>query len=264
MTGHLAEEPIEDDIHVLHILHHHRVRSQALGQAVKWDMLSQNVATRITPPKRTKPGLRILTFAEVRRPIDAAWGTDYFLPIYLALHTGLRRFEICGLRWSDVDLEAHALKGGPDDDFTEERPGSYFPAEVAEVPKSRGYRCGGCPDSEGTAGRTVFPTGVWDSQVCARYSGGIIRPVALSHGYKTTAEGHGITGVRFHYLRHSHASLLLTSNIPIHVVQARMGHEGIQKTVDTYGYVLPASDIEAGKIMESNLAVPFAKRGFPA
>ena len=86
-----------------------------------------------------------------------------------------------------------------------------------------------------------------------------MKPDALSHGYKTIAEGCGISGVRFHDLRHTHASLLLTSNIPIHVVQARMGHESIQTTVDTYGHVLPASDVEAGRTMESQLGVPFAK-----
>ena len=86
-----------------------------------------------------------------------------------------------------------------------------------------------------------------------------MKPDALSHGYKSIAKGRGIVGVRFRDLRHTHASLLLTYNIPIHVVQARMGHESVQTTVDTYGHVLPASDVEAGRIMKSQLAAPFAK-----
>ena len=90
--------------------HHHRVLSQGLSQAVEWDMLSQNVATRVTPPKRKKPELKFLTVDEARRLIDAAHGTDYFLPIYLAIHTGLRRSEICGLRWADVDLKAQTIR----------------------------------------------------------------------------------------------------------------------------------------------------------
>ena len=82
---------------------------------------------------------------------------------------------------------------------------------------------------------------------------------ALSHGYKSIAAGCGLSGVRFHNLRHMHASLLLTSRIPIHVALARMGHEGIQTTVDTYGHVLPASDVEAEWTLENQLAAPFAK-----
>ena len=86
-----------------------------------------------------------------------------------------------------------------------------------------------------------------------------MKPDALSHGYKAIAEGCGISAVRFHDLTHTHASLLLTSNIPVHMVQARMGHESIQTTVDTQGHVLPASGVEARKTMGSQLAAPFAK-----
>ena len=81
-----------------------------------------------------------------------------------------------------------------------------------------------------------------------------MRPDSLSHGNKKIAEGCGLSGVRFHDLRHTHASLLLASNVPVHVVQARMGHESIQTTVDIYGHVLPASDFEAGRVMEERLA----------
>ena len=98
-----------------------------------------------------------------------------------------------------------------------------------------------------------------DSQECARPGGGIMEPDALSHGYMPIAEGCGLSGVRFHNLRHMHASLLLTSRVPIHVVYAQMGHESIQTTVDTYGHGLPASDVEAGLTLENQLAAPFAK-----
>ncbi|MCY4655134.1 MAG: tyrosine-type recombinase/integrase [Dehalococcoidia bacterium] len=55
----------------------------------------------------------------------------------------------------------------------------------------------------------------------------------------------GIEGVRFHDLRHTHASLLLAANVPIHVVQARLGHASIQITVDTYGHLMPNADAQA-------------------
>ena len=105
----------------------------------------------------------------------------------------------------------------------------------------------------------TFNQAVQDSQVCARPGGGIMEPEALSHRYKSIAAGCGLSGVRFHNLRHMHASLLLTSRIPIHVALAGMGHEGIQTTVDTYGHVLSASDVEAEWTLENQLAAPFAK-----
>ena len=79
-------------------------------------------------------------------------------------------------------------------------------------------------------------------------------PDALSRGFKEIAERCGIKGARLHDLRHTHASLSLASGVPVHVVQARMAHESIQATVDIYGHVLPASDVEAGKVLERQLA----------
>ena len=135
------------------ILHHHRVLSQAIAQAVKWDMLSQNVATRVTPPKRTKPELRLLALPEMKRLLEAARGTDYFQPIYLAIHTGLRRSAICGLNWSDGDLEAGFVKvvrtmislKGDRVHFAELKSRNSW-REVAIWRR-------GCPDPERTAGR---------------------------------------------------------------------------------------------------------------
>ena len=209
-------------------------------------MLPRNIMERVTPPRRQRPELRFLDAAEAQRLLAAAEGTDYHLPIHLALYTGLRRSELLGLRWSDLDLDARtltvartmiSLRGDP--------------THISE-PKSRGSR------------RVVAYAGETETllrprrempldQVCARADGTVLQPDRLSHGYRKIADGCGIA-VRFHDLRHTHASLLLAAGVPVHVVQARLGHASIQTTVDIYGHVLPASDVEAGAILESTLA----------
>ena len=63
-----------------------------------------------------------------------------------------------------------------------------------------------------------------------------------------------IRGVRFLDLRHTHATILLTAAVPVHVVSARLGHASIQTIVDTYGHVIPALDVEAGRAIEQKLA----------
>ena len=235
------------------VRHHHRVLHQAMGQAVKWDLLPKNVLERVTPPKLVKPELRILTVSEAQRLLQAAKDTDFEVGIHLAIHTGLRRSELCGLVWSDVDLEARTL--------TVVRtmvPLRGDPAHISE-PKSRASRRV-VAFWDGTAallqerwdvlGKTES---VLQTQVCARRDGARMVPDLLSKGYKSIAESCGITGVRLHDLRHTHASFLLGSGVPIHVVQARMGHESIQTTVDIYGHLLPASDAEAGRVLEQQL-----------
>ena len=79
-------------------------------------------------------------------------------------------------------------------------------------------------------------------------------PGGLSRKFNTIANACGISDVRFHDLRHTHATPLLTSGVPTHVVSARLGHAGIQTTVDVYGHVLPASDVEAGLVMGRRLS----------
>ena len=90
-------------------------------------------------------------------------------------------------------------------------------------------------------------------QVCSRSDGSEMLPDSLTHGFRKIARKCGLA-VRFHDLRHAHASLLLESGVPLHVVKSRMGHSSIQTTVDTYGHVMPASDVEAGAVLARRLA----------
>ncbi len=91
------------------VMHIHRLLSQTLKQAVRWKMLYHNVLDGITPPPRRKPELRSLSPEEARALLQGAEKTDYHLPIHLAIFTGLRRSEILGLRWRDIDIENHRL-----------------------------------------------------------------------------------------------------------------------------------------------------------
>ena len=233
--------------------HHHHLLHQAIGQAVTWKLLPTNVMDDVTPPKLVKPELRILKLPEAQLVIQTARDTDFHVPIHLAIHTGLRRSELCGLLWSNVDLEAKTL--------TVIRTMVSLtgdPAHISE-PKSRASRRVVSFGDE----TAVLLQERWDAlektesvlqtQVCARRDSTRMLPDFLSKGYKSIAESCGITDVRLHDLRHTHASILLCSGVPIHVVQARMGHESIQTTVDTYGHLLPASDAEAGRVLEQQL-----------
>ena len=245
---------LEDGMSAQTVVHYHRVLFQAMRQAVKWDLLSRNVLERVTPPRRTKPELRILGVPEIQALIQAVAGTDHHVVTHLAINTGLRRSELCGLRWSDVDLDARTLK------VVRTMVSVRGHAVQFGEPKSKASRRVVAFDSE-TEGllrehsallSEFGPLG--DEQVCARRDGSVMLPEAVSRGHRAMALRCGIEGVRFHDLRHTHASLLLASGVPIHVVQARLGHESIQTTVDIYGHVVPASDVEAGKVIEQRVA----------
>ena len=97
------------------------------------------------------------------------------------------------------------------------------------------------------------------TQVCLRKDGSVLKPDALSKGFKKIVGRCGLEGVRFHDLRHTHASLLLATNVPIHIVQARLGHASIQTTVDTYGHLMPDADAQAAHQLDHLLNGLFRK-----
>ena len=248
--SHLLEEGLSPQT----VHHHHSLLREAIGQAVRWDMLPQNVINRVTPPKVPKPELRILAECEVHRLLEQVAGTDYHLPIHLALHTGMRRSEICGLFWSDVDMHDSSLsvvrtmvslKGDPQ--HLDEPKSRRSKRVIAFGPETRSLLAERKAEIDW---RDVMER----SQVCARRDGSSMIPDVLSRKFNAILKACRISHVRFHDLRHTHASLLLASGVPIHVVSARLGHASIQTTVDTYGHVLPASDVEAGRVMERRLA----------
>ena len=247
-------ELISENLSAQTVKHHHALLHGAMGQALKWDMLSKNVLDRVTPPKVSKPELSILNSDETQRLLKHVRGTDYHIPVLLALYTGLRRSEICGLFWSVLNLEESSLRvlrtivsirGEPDhlDEPKSQRSRRVvaFGEEIAELLKDRRAVLG----EHGSLER---------SQVCARQDGSTILPDALSRKFSAIMKACKIRGVRFHDLRHTHATVLLTSGVPVHVVSARLGHASIQTTVDTYGHVIPASDVEAGRVIERRLA----------
>ena len=91
------------------VKHHRSVLSETLNQAVKWGLVSRNVAQSVNAPRVRRPEPRFLTIDEIGRLLSAARDTSYNTAIHLALYSGLRRSEPCGLRWQDIDLERGEL-----------------------------------------------------------------------------------------------------------------------------------------------------------
>ena len=86
--------------------HVHRVIFQALSHAVNWDVISSNVAARVTPPRVAQEEIEILTVSEIKAILDKSRGGPIHQVATLALATGMRRGELLALRWQDLDLDA--------------------------------------------------------------------------------------------------------------------------------------------------------------
>lgn len=173
----------------------------------------------VLTPQKKKPDIRIPTDEDVQQVLMAAKGTNLELPILLAALLGLRRSEISGLRWNDVDFKKHtitikrAVVYGGDSQYKEKSTKSTAGTRTLTVSDSLMERLQQEPKE------TEF--------VCP------MRPTSITHGFEKILKQTDVPPFRFHDLRHYYASVLLALNIPNKYAQRRMGHatDGMLKKV---------------------------------
>ncbi|NQT73709.1 MAG: site-specific integrase [Chloroflexi bacterium] len=223
----------------------HRILSASLRHAVKWGLVGRNVAEAVDPPRIPRNEPHTLDSKDVNTLLEAIKGTPYHPVFHLAIYTGLRRSELLGLRWRDIDLDMATLSivqtrmqlpGGKS--FFQEPKTSKGRRQVALSPSSvlmlREYREQQELQSI-MAGWVITP----DSPVFCYEDGSPILPDTITHVFIKFARKVGLHGVRFHDLRHTHASLMLKQGIHPKVVSERMGHSTVSITLDVYSHVTP-------------------------
>ena len=241
------------------VKHHHRVLSEALSHAVKWGVLSRNVAQMTDPPRPSRKEINILSPVEIDRLVDAFEGTDYYALVYTALYTGMRRGELLGLRWCDVDLplatisvtqSLQRLYGG---EFSVREPKSAHSRRLIPMPPSLAVLLRRHNEHEEQRkellGVTVSPTDL----VFSRYDDHPLDPSTVSHNFGDIVTKSGLKNVRFHDLRHAHASLMLRTGASPKVISERLGHSSTAITMDIYSHVMPGLQEEAAIRFEEPL-----------
>lgn len=241
------------------VLHTHRILKLALGHAVKWGILARNVCDAVDPPRVKRKEMVALDIPDIQRLLETAEPSPYKHVFFLALYTGLRRGELLGLRWSDVDLNhktlsvnqnAIRLKGN---------------GIILTKPKTERSRRLVQLSSDAVMLLNVLKTqqkdqlemaGIdWDerSLVFHNSDGTTLSPDTVSHAFKKIVKQIGFPNFRFHDLRHTHATIMLKEGVPPNVVSERLGHSSVSITMDIYSHVLPGMQEEAAKAFENAL-----------
>jgi integrase len=238
----------------------HRILHQAFGQAVRWQLLGANPAAGAQPP-RSKRSERIAVGPETaQRLLDATAETAYELPCALALASGMRRGEILALRWSDLSPDYSQLQvvrtlQPTRQGLIYEEPKSARSRRTILLPDFiRPYLVRQRADQE----RRRQAVELWEENglVIDRGNGMPRNPDTLSAGWSRYVRSLGLPGVRFHDLRHAHATLLLLQGVHPKVVSERLGHASIGITLDTYSHVLPSLQSQAVEAFDQLFPTP--------
>jgi integrase len=238
----------------------HAVLHRALKQAVRWRLIPFNMAADVDRPRAAKADISPLSAEQVKHLLKAAQGDRLEALYVLAVTAGMRLGELLGLQWSDLDLQGGAVMV---QHSLQELNGKLT---LAEPKTARGRRRIELPQmavdalnrhrkrmlKEGLAGVSwVFPT---PSGVPWR------RSHFHFHQFKPLLKRADLPDIRFHDLRHTSATLLLSQGVHPKVVQERLGHSQISVTLDTYSHMLPTLQVEAAGKLDSLLQQPKAAK----
>jgi integrase len=239
---------------------HAAVIHRALKQALRWGLVPRNVSEAADPPKAQRKEIRPLTPEQVRTLLKTAQGNRLEALYVLAITTGLRQGELFGLRWEDIDLTAGRLsvrqtlttpKGGrrlgPPKRSKSRRSVKLTAGAVKALTAHRERRL---EDRETLAVLWQDHDFVFATQVGTPLN----RHNFFRRCFKPLVEDAGLPrSVRFHDLRHTCATLLLSKNVNPKIVQELLGHANISQTMDTYSHMLPDMQERAASAMDDIL-----------
>ena len=235
----------------------HLIIRGALADAHRRGLVTRNVATVARAPKQRslqRTEAVAVTDEQLRHLLRTAAGHRFFPIYWLTAMTGMRRNEVLGLKWPDIDIakkrlhlnrglvavgyEIHQTRGKTktarraialDDTTITVLEGwkAYQAAEFAAV---------GIDHTDGW----VFTNG----------DGEPIHPHAIYEAFRRIMQNAGVPTMRFHDLRHTHGSLLIKEGIPVKVVSECLGHANIAFTMQTYQHILPGMQADAARTTE--------------
>jgi len=241
----------------------HGTLSKVLVDAADVGLVSRNIATGSRPPKPRKTGakqIRFWTPTELAQFLAAVHDDRLYALWHLAAMTGMRRGELLGIRWADVDLVSRRVSVRQTlisvaYEITITTPKSHnarvidIDLETTEVMRRHRKQ----QEEEHTA------AGVDLSDSClifGKRNGDTIHPDVISQTFDKRVARVGVRRIRFHDLRHTHATIGLRAGVPVKVMSERLGHSTPAFTLQQYAHVIPGMQAEAAEAIARMVAEP--------
>jgi integrase len=214
----------------------------ALSDAAKQGLISRNPADHVDRPRAARKEMRWWSVDEARKFLDYAAGDRYVALWTLALTSAMRRGELCGLKWPDIDFDAgrlavrrtlvsvkYQIRWSEPKTRAGRRVVALDPATLAVL---RAHRARQAEE------KLAIGSGYLDQQlVFADVAGEPLHPDTVTKHFDRLVARAGVPKIRLHDLRHTAATLMLEQGIPLKAVTERLGHSSTQITSDLYQHV---------------------------
>lgn len=246
----------KEELSADYIKYLHAVLKKALNQAVKWQLIPKNIMEHVDPPRLAQKEIVTWTAEQANEFLSYAKEDKYYIAFVLAIYTGMRRGEILGLRWKDIDFDQARISVQqtlyrPSNSgiiFQEPKTKSAkrriaIPHFVVQELKSH--------KAKQNKFKLQYGAGYQDHDLVVCYDDGRPQdPRNLLRHYERIIKRSGLPYIRFHDLRHTHATMLLQLGEHPKVVSERLGHSRVGITMDVYSHVLPDMQKEAADNFE--------------
>lgn len=236
----------------------HGILRKALADAHRKGSVMRNVADLADPPKLSsvpKRQMRVWTADQLREFLTGIEDHRLYPAFFLASSTGMRRGEVLGIRWDDIDLDGMRLS------VNQAVLNVAYKIEISDVKTQTSRR------TVDLDPRTVSVLKAWHktqleervalglrpkdaSLVFADPDGSPIHPDPFRLMFTVLVEKAGVPRIRFHDLRHTHATILLKAGVPAKVVSERLGHSNVAFTMSVYQHILPGMQADAAHIFD--------------
>lgn len=249
------------------VLHYHANIRKALSIAVKLDIIPTNVADKIERPKKSQFIGDFYTLEELQLLFKKAKNDPLEIVILITSFYGLRRSEVLGLKWSSIDFEKNiitikhkAVQRNAKKNRTmllkdkTKNKSSYRSLPllpiIADILKKHKEKI---KENKKICGDSYITD--YEDYICVDNIGKLFRPEYVTDHFKLLLKNNGLRNIRFHDLRHSCASLLLSKGVPMKAIQEWLGHSTYSTTANFYTHLEDNYKTESANVLANYLKV---------
>ena len=241
------------------IRHYHRFISSVMGVAVKWQIIPANPCERVTLPKKQKTPPKYLDEEQAAQLLELIEKEDmqHKTMIKMFMYTGLRREELCGLEWKDINFSNSVI--------TVNRASIYIPKEGVISDTTKNDTSQRSIKAPAAAIQMLKDYKEWQNEQSAKVGdrwqnsdrlfttaeGKPIHPDTITGWFHDFIRRNKLPDITIHSLRHTNATLMINSGVPITTIASRLGHANPSTTTKIYTHAIQSADAAAAEALDN-------------